>query len=80
MIYGAILGDIIGSVRELHNEKSEEFILFPRESHFTDDSVMTIAIAEAYYREIPEKIMMDGSRYIDVGFRNVINDFMEKYG
>lgn len=46
MIYGAILGDIIGSVRELHNEKSEDFILFPRESHFTDDSVMTIAIAD----------------------------------
>lgn len=41
---------------------------------------MTGGIAEAYYREIPEKIMLDGSRDIDVGFRNVINDCMEKYG
>ena len=46
MIYGALLGDIIGSVRELHNEKREDIVLFPMESHFTDDSVMTIAIAD----------------------------------
>ena len=46
MIYGALLGDIIGSVRELHNEKTEDIVLFPKESHFTDDSVMTVAIAD----------------------------------
>ena len=46
MIYGALFGDIIGSVRELHNEKTEDIVLFPMESHFTDDSVMTIAIAD----------------------------------
>ena len=46
MIYGALLGDIIGSVRELHNEKTEDIILFPAGSHFTDDSVMTVAIAD----------------------------------
>lgn len=43
---GAILGDIIGSTREWHNIKSENFELFPKGSHFTDDSVMTIAVAE----------------------------------
>ena len=43
---GAILGDIIGSTRELHNVKSEEFELFPQGSCFTDDSVMTISVAE----------------------------------
>lgn len=43
---GAILGDIIGSTRELHNVKTEEFDLFPPGSHFTDDSVMTVAVAE----------------------------------
>lgn len=43
---GAILGDIIGSTRELHNVKTEEFDLFPPQSHFTDDTVMTAAVAE----------------------------------
>lgn len=43
---GAVLGDIIGSTRELKNVKSEEFELFPTGSHITDDSVMSIAVAE----------------------------------
>lgn len=30
----------------MHNEKTEDIILFPKESHFTDDSVMTVAIAD----------------------------------
>ena len=42
---GAILGDIIGSTREWHNVKSEDFELFPRGSHFTDDTVLTVAVA-----------------------------------
>jgi len=43
---GAICGDIIGSVFEWHNVKSEYFQLFSRESRFTDDTVMTAAIAD----------------------------------
>ena len=43
---GAVFGDIIGSTRELHNVKTEEFELFPPGSHFTDDTVMTVAVAE----------------------------------
>ncbi|MDO5154747.1 MAG: ADP-ribosylglycohydrolase family protein [Eubacteriales bacterium] len=43
---GAVLGDIIGSTREWNNIKSEEFELFPTGSHFTDDSVMSIAVAD----------------------------------
>ena len=45
-LIGALLGDIIGSTRELHNIKSMDFDLFPAGSHFTDDSVMSIAVAE----------------------------------
>lgn len=47
---GAILGDIIGSTRELKNVKSEDFELFPTGSHFTDDSVMSVAVAEKMLR------------------------------
>jgi ADP-ribosylglycohydrolase len=43
---GAIAGDIIGSVYEFHNIKSTDFGLFSRGSTFTDDTVMTIAVAD----------------------------------
>lgn len=47
-MYGAILGDIIGSPYEFdRGEKSKDFILFNRESKFTDDTVMTLAVGEA---------------------------------
>ena len=43
---GAIIGDIVGSVYEFHNIKSTDIELFYEESCFTDDSVMTLAIAK----------------------------------
>ena len=47
-MFGAILGDVIGSVYEFdRSPKIKEFPLFQRGSVFTDDSVMTIAVAEA---------------------------------
>ena len=65
---GAIVGDIIGSVYERHNIKVANFALFSPGSTFTDDSVLTVAIADAilvgtgyaaklkeYYRRYPER-------------------------
>ncbi len=47
-MFGAILGDIIGSPYEFDmGNKSKEFPLFSRHSKYTDDSVMTLAVAEA---------------------------------
>lgn len=46
-MWGAILGDVIGSVYEDHPIKSEEFPLFNRWSRFTDDTVLNVAIADA---------------------------------
>jgi ADP-ribosylglycohydrolase len=43
---GAIIGDIIGSVYEWNNIKTKHFQLFSPECTFTDDTVMTLAIAE----------------------------------
>lgn len=43
---GAIVGDIIGSVYEFTNTKSTEFDLFTPWTKFTDDSVMTLAVAK----------------------------------
>ena len=44
---GAIAGDIIGSIYERHNIKTKSFPLFQPESRFTDDSVLTCAVARA---------------------------------
>jgi ADP-ribosylglycohydrolase len=44
---GAIAGDIAGSTHEWHRVESREFPLFTRASHFTDDSVLTVATAHA---------------------------------
>lgn len=44
---GAIAGDIIGSRFEWHNLKSKSFDLFTAESCFTDDSVLTLALADS---------------------------------
>ena len=43
---GSVFGDIIGSVFEWHNVKREDFDLFSRESRFTDDTVLTAAVAD----------------------------------
>ncbi|WP_455716400.1 ADP-ribosylglycohydrolase family protein [Anaerosporobacter sp.] len=42
---GAVFGDIIGSIYEWHNVKTEEFDLFPIGSKFTDDTVLSVAVA-----------------------------------
>mgnify|MGYP004554761959 CR=1 FL=1 len=48
-MYGAILGDIIGSPYEFdrNNYKAKDFPLFSERSQFTDDTVMTLAAAKA---------------------------------
>ena len=58
---GAIIGDIVGSRYERQNIKTKQFPLFDKSCRFTDDSVMTLAIAEAVmacdgdYRQLGEK-------------------------
>ena len=44
-ILGAIVGDMVGSTREWKNVKTEDFELLPKGSRFTDDTVMTLAVA-----------------------------------
>lgn len=44
---GAIIGDIVGSVYEWNNSKTKEFPLFSEDCYFTDDTVMTVATADA---------------------------------
>jgi ADP-ribosylglycohydrolase len=48
---GAVAGDIIGSIYERTPIKTEDFPLFHTHSRFTDDSVMSLAVAQAIMRE-----------------------------
>jgi ADP-ribosylglycohydrolase len=50
---GAIAGDIIGSRFEHASIKSKDFELFNRQSVFTDDTVLTIAVADSLLHKIP---------------------------
>ena len=54
-MYGAILGDFIGSPYEFDRGiKTKDFPLFSGRSEFTDDTVMTIAVADAFLPVQPE--------------------------
>ena len=73
---GAIVGDIVGSVYEFDNHRSKDFPLFTERSHFTDDTILTIATAgtlmqnvwdfAAKYREYGKKYPSSyGNRFQD---------------
>lgn len=49
MLYGAVIGDVLGSTFEFNNwlKSPEELTIFPPNAHPTDDSVLTCAVADA---------------------------------
>lgn len=49
-MYGAIIGDIVGSVYEFDNITTKDFPLFSSSCTFTDDTIMTLAVARALLR------------------------------
>jgi ADP-ribosylglycohydrolase len=50
-LLGAVAGDIIGSRFEHHAHKSTDFELFTPSSRFTDDTVLTLAVADSILRQ-----------------------------
>ena len=46
-MFGAMIGDITGSRFEFSNIKTKDFELFSKDCFFTDDTVMTVAVAKA---------------------------------
>ena len=77
---GTIVGDIVGSIYEFDDIKTKTFELFDKDCTFTDDTVMTIAVAKALnlwnrdgdierFKNILIDVMHDyGNRYPDCGF------------
>ncbi|MCX7086718.1 MAG: ADP-ribosylglycohydrolase family protein [Methylococcales bacterium] len=75
---GAIAGDVIGSCFEWHATKKTDFELFNDESHFTDDTVLTIAVAYSLLENISyaESLKHFGNKYdasYNAGFYTWLN-------
>ena len=67
---GAIIGDIVGSTREWNNIKTKDFELLPQGSCFTDDTVMTLAVA---------KWLLDDPSHNSDSLINIMQDLGRKY-
>ena len=79
-MYGAILGDMVGAPYEFdRGSKTKDFPLFIGSSEFTDDTVMTLAVAEALldsrgkseetaYAALVERMRFWGRRYPNAGY------------
>lgn len=71
-MFGAILGDIIGSPYEFdQGEKTKNFPLFSETSAFTDDTVMTIAVCDAFLSAYGKS---------DEEIKDALIDSMKKWG
>ena len=80
---GAIIGDVIGSPYEFdhNNIKTTKFRLFTKKSHFTDDTVMTLAVAEALMlgykdealteKELINRMQYYGRKYPNAGYGGI---------
>ena len=78
---GAIGGDIIGSVYEHRGIKTKEFPLFDPLCRFTDDSVLTVAVAHAILTDTPyvEALRSIGRKYPRAGYgRSFVEWLMSK--
>ena len=75
-MFGALVGDIIGSHFEFNNTKSKDFAFFNDDTRFTDDSVLTLAISKYFLTFLKEtnkdeliKIVKEtAQKYINAGY------------
>jgi len=67
---GAMIGDTLGSTFEFYPMKTKKFELLEKNSHFTDDTVMTVAVADSIMNEVPyvESLQKWGRKYPRAGY------------
>lgn len=75
---GAIAGDIIGSLYEEHPIKTRDFPLFQERASFTDDTVLTVAVADAILKggSYQESIRTLCRRYPAAGYGGLFIDWL----
>ena len=75
-MFGALVGDIIGSHFEFNNTKSKNFTFFNDDTRFTDDSVLTLAISKYFLTflnetnkdELIKLVKETAQKYINAGY------------
>ena len=75
---GAIAGDVIGSVYEFRNTRTTDFPLFSPGSAFTDDTVLTVAVADCilHGKDYTGTIREYGRRYADAGYGGMFRSWL----
>ncbi len=76
-MYGAFIGDIVGSKYEFNNIKTKTFPLFSAGCNYTDDSIMTTAVAKAILLSYDEQLKSKGT---GKGFQEYLVEVMQDFG
>ena len=82
MLYGTIFGDIAGSTYEFRACKNYKFTTVPDKSHFTDDTVMTLAIASWLMKDpddmevLIKEMQFFGNRYPKAGYGGMFRKWL----
>jgi len=76
-MYGAFIGDIVGSKYEFNNIKTKSFPLFACDCDYTDDTIMTVAVAKAIMLSREEQYKTNGK---GKGFQEFLVEIMQDFG
>lgn len=84
MLYGTIFGDMAGSTYEFRACKNYSFTTIPEKSHFTDDTVMTLAVASWLMKDpndmnvLVKEMQYFGNRYPKAGYGGMFRKWLIK--
>lgn len=84
MLYGTIFGDMAGSTYEFRACKHYKFATIPEKSHFTDDTVMTLAVASWLMKDktdmgvLVKEMQYFGNRYPKAGYGGMFRKWLIK--
>lgn len=78
-LFGAVIGDVIGSVFEWNNVKTTEFDLFCDKSDFTDDTILSIAVADCLLsgKDYTKTYQEYGRKYPDRSYGGYFNNWLK---
>ena len=76
-MYGAFIGDIVGSKYEFNNIITKQFPLFSPGCDYTDDTIMTVAVAKAILLSREEQFKRGEN---GKGFQEFLIEVMQDFG
>lgn len=76
-MFGAFIGDIVGSKYEFSNIKTKQFPLFSQGCDYTDDTIMTVAVAKAIMLSRQEQYEKSE---MGKGFQQFLIEIMQDFG